>query len=227
MARSRSLTNLLLDVRQRTNQENSTFVTDAELTEYLNQEIAELEVKLNLAQGQPHFRSETSISVVSPTALYALPADFWAVQEVTATVSGITSPLRPFMASEHAILTNTSVFAPYFPVSYRIQASNIEFRPATQSFTATLYYSPTQTRLSTGSDTWDGFDGYEMAAIYGACAQVMAKEESDPSFFMAQRERVYQTITQAAANRDMSNPERVQDVSGDGFTGPYGFLRWP
>jgi hypothetical protein len=60
---------MLLDVRQRTNQENSTFVTDAELTEYLNQELAELWTRLVLNQGQPHFRSSTTIPVVPPTTL--------------------------------------------------------------------------------------------------------------------------------------------------------------
>lgn len=215
MSRYRTLTNLLLDVRQRTNQENSTFVTDAELTEFLNQEIAELEVRLVLAQGQPHFRSSTDVAVTSPTALYALPAGVWAVQEVVATVNGVTSPMYPFMAGEHASLMNPELAQSPAAVRYRIQAGNIEFRPATETFTATVYYTSCQTRLSSGSDTWDGFNGYEMAAVYGACAQVMAKEESDPSFFIGQRERIYQTITAAAAHRDMSNPERVQDVTGD------------
>lgn len=221
MARYRTLTNLLLDVRQRTNQENSTFVTDSELTEWINQEIAELEVKLALAQGQPHFRSSIDYSVASPTSLYALPAGFWAAQEVTATANGHTSHMLPFMPGEHGALSSASAFQPMTAVRYRIQAGNIEFRPVGESFTATLYYSPSQTRLVSGSDAWDGFNGYEMAAIYGACAQVMAKEESDTSYFERQRERIYQTITAAAAHRDMSNPERVADVSaGD-------WIWWP
>ncbi len=214
MSRVRTLTNLLLDVRQRTNQENSTFVTDGELTEFLNQSIAELQVRLAIAEGQPHFRSSTSFTVAPPTALYSLPADFWAVQEVTALIDGATVSLRPFMVSERASLINTSPIWPvYATVQYRIQAGSIEFRPATQGFTATMYYHPAQTRLATGSDTWDGFNGYEMAAIYDVCATVCAKEETDPGFFMSQRDRIYALITQAAAHRDMSNPERVADVT--------------
>ncbi len=219
MSRYRSLTNLLSDVRLRTNQENSTFVTDAELTEWLNQAIAELQVRLAIAEGQPHFRSSTTIAVVAPTALYSLPATFWALQEVTATIDGTTMALRPFMASERAHLINTSPLWPvYEAVQYRIQAGNIEFRPATESFTAEIFYHPTQTRLSAGSDVWDGFNGYEMAPIYDVCAQVCAKEESDPSFFLAQRDRIYSLIAQAAQHRDMASPERVIDV----LNGVYG-----
>ncbi len=221
MSRYRTLTNMLLDVRQRTNQENSTFVTDAELTEYLNQEIAELEVKLALAQGQPHFRSTQVIAVTAGTALYTLPATFWAVQEVTATIHGTVATLLPFMPSEHAALMNSTLASLECPVRYRIQGTSIEFRPVTTSFSATLYFHPAQTRLSTGTDQWDGFNGYEMAAIYGVCATVMAKEDSDPRFFVEQKDRIYATITAAAAHRDMANPERVQDVTGanSGFGG--------
>lgn len=214
MSRSRTLTAMISDVRLRTNQENSTFVTDSEITEYINQELAELWTRLVMAQGQPHYRSSTTISVVTPTAIYALPADFWTVQEVSGTANGSTFNLRPFMANEHAALSSTGIFAPYGPVMYRIQAGNIEFRPATESFTATVYYTSYQPRLVAGSDTFDGFNGFEMCAIAGACATVLAKEESDPSFYLSLKDRFYTTAERAAAHRDMSSPERVQDVVG-------------
>ena len=208
---------MLLDIRQRTNQENSTFVTDAELTEYLNQEIALIEVKLALEQGQTHIRSSQSVSVVPPTALYALHASFWALQEVTATANGVTTTLVPFTSAEHGALSSTGLFAPYGPAMYRIQGANIEFRPATEAFTATVYFTPVTARLASGSDTWDGFNGYEMAAIYGVCASVMAKEDSDPNYFLGKQAEIYSVIAAASAHRDAANPERVQDVTGYGF----------
>lgn len=214
MSRTRTLTNMLLDIRQRTNQENSTFVTDAELTEYLNQSLAELWTRLIQCQGQPLYRSSTTYTVTSSTSLQALPSDFFAVQEVTATIGGFSGALQPFMASERGYLKNGAIWTPECGVQYRIQAGNIEFLPASQSFTAQLFYSPTQPRLSAGSDTFDGFGGWEMAAIYDTCAVVAAKEESDPGFHIAQRERIYSHIETLAAQRDASNPERVQEVIG-------------
>lgn len=210
---------MLLDVRQRTNQENSTFVTDAELTEYLNQELAELHARLVQGEGAPHYRASGTIAVTAGTALYPLPADFWRLQEVTATINGVTGPLHPFMPMEHGWLQNSGPWGPWSPVRYRVQANNIEFLPATQSYTATVYYSPTCPRLVAPTDPFDGFDGYEMAAIYGTCAVVAAKEESEPGFFLSQKERIYKHIDSLAAQRDASHPERVQDVSID--------LHWP
>lgn len=218
MARTRTLTNMLLDIRQRTNQENSTFVTDAELTEYLNQELAELWSRLVQHEGQPHFRSSQAISVTSGTATYALAADFWRVQEVTATIDGITGALHPFGPLERARLEDSgAAWGGIGPVRYRIQAGNIEFQPATRSFSATLYYTPHQPRLTAGPDTFDGFNGYEIAAIYGVCATVLQKEESDPSFYESRKERMLAQIDALAAARDMSHPERVQDVRGGDF----------
>ena len=209
---------MLLDVRQRTNQENSTFVTDAELTEYLNVELARLWTRLVQGQGHPHFRSSSTYTVTSSTSLQALPADFFQVQAVEATIGGITGNLTPFMSAEHGTLRNVAVWSPLQGAHYRIQASNIEFLPATQSFTATLYYTPCQPRLVSGSDTFDGFNGYEVAAIYGACATVLAKEESDPSFYLGLQQQMNADIDLACAQRDASNPERVQDVySYDGI----------
>lgn len=213
MARTRTLADLILDVRQRTNQENSTFVTDAEVTEYLNQEIAELYARIVQAQGPEHYRSSVPVPVVSGTALYALPADFWQLQALEATLGGITGRLRPFMQTEHARLQNAQPFAWYSPIRYRLQANNLEILPATQTFTATLYYTPAPPRLVSGTDVLDGFAGYEVAAIYGACATVLQKEESDPSFYLAQRDRIYAHIQSVAAQRDANEPERIQDVT--------------
>jgi hypothetical protein len=221
VARTRTLTNMLLDIRQRTNQENSTFVTDAELTEYLNQELAELWSRLVQNEGQPHYRSSATIPVTAGTALYLIAsyaADFWRVQEVTADIDGVLGTLQPFGHVERARLADTgSPWGGVSPVRYRIQGGNIEFQPATRAFTATLYYTPHQPRLVNGADTFDGFNGYEVAAIYGVCATVLQKEESDFSFYESRKERILAQIDALAAARDMSHPERVQDVMGGGF----------
>ena len=223
MARVRSLANLIADCRQRASMENSTFVTDAEITEYLNQELAELWTRLVQNEGAPHFRSLVAIDVVAGTAVYGLPADFWRLQCVEAQYNGSILRLRPFMSAEHAPLNN-EVLTAYYPLArYRVQASNIEFAPATQTFTANVYYTPSQVRLVSPSDTFDGYNGYEVAAIYGAVATMLAKEESDPSFWMGLKDRILAQIDALAGMRDVSEPERVQDVTTDDMRGFWPF----
>lgn len=221
MSRTRTLTELIADVRQRTNLESSVFVTDPEITEYINQELAELWSRLTQGGGQPFYRAFTAISVTVGTSLYALPADFWTLQGVEATLNGVTGALTPFMPVQRAGLTVASPWGTCSPVRYRLQAGNIEFLPANQAFTATVFYTPTCPRLVGGADTFDGFNGFELAAIYGACATLQAKEESDYSFYAGQKERIYKHLDSLSGARDASMPERVEDVMG---VGPWDFV---
>lgn len=216
MSRTRTLTNLIADCRRLAKMENSTFCTDADITEMLNQELAELQTMLGQVQGQPLYRSTATIPVVSGTASYSLAtyaADFFQLQGVEAVVGGTRHALQPFMPLEHATLSDSDTLGGGLGVFYRLQGASIEFLPATETFTATVYYTPTQTRLTTGSDTFDGFNGYEMAAIYGTVAQMLAMEESDPSFWEMRKDKIVQRIQSIAAQRDASMPERVQDVT--------------
>lgn len=212
MSRARTLTNLIADCRQRADMVNSTFVTDAEITEWLNQELAEVWGLIVLNETHPHFRSSTSYSVTVGNNLQALPASFWRAQEVTATINGITGTITSFMPMERARLSNQGVAGWGMPTRARIQGSNIEFQPVLEAFTATLYFTPVQPRLSAGSDTFDGFNGYEMAAIHGTVAQMLAKEESDSTFSERQKERWIKIIEAIANSRDGNQPDRVQDV---------------
>lgn len=217
MSRYRSLTNLILDVRQRTNMESSAFVTDLEITEYLNQGLAELHGHLTANEGQPHFRTAYQIAVTQGISLYALPSDFWKVLRVTAVLDGYTVDLEPFMEGERAALLNSSIYgyiARGFSPMYRVQAGNLEILPSTRAYSATLYYVQAPLRLVQGSDTVDGYGGYELVAIYDACATILQKEESDPSFYLAQKERILKHVDAQAAQRDTSHPERVTDVTG-------------
>lgn len=217
MARTRTLTELIAAVRSRTNMENSEFVTDAEITEYLNEEWAELQGRLTLNEGQPHFVSTTTIDVTSGSELYALPVDFWKVLRVVATIDSIKRDMHPFMEGERADLLNSQYFAAMFSEGprYRIQADNIEILPATRSYSVELRYIRSCPFLVDNTDTVDGFNGYESAMVAGACALVREKEQRDPTFFERRKDRIYRLIDAHAAQRDASHPERVTDVTGD------------
>jgi len=144
-------------------------------------------------------------------------ADFWELLSVEVNINGIRRQIEPFMENERASLTNAQLYAWTASPRYRVMAGNIEFLPVTQAFTATIYYAPFTPRLVLGAnppDSMDGFNGYEVACIYGATATCLAKEESDPSYYLQLKERILTLIRALAAQRDASHPERVTDVVG-------------
>lgn len=217
MARYRTLTSMISAVRRNTdNRDSSGFVTDAELTDIINEQLAELHARLTMAEHSPHFRSSQTINTTAGTALYALSADFYRVQEVTALVDGNTIALKSFMPNERAALLNSDFFLTSLDDGprYRVQADYIEILPATRNMAVTVYYTRACPVLTAGADTTDGFDGYEDAAIAGASAVVNQMEGDDPSFYYGVKMQRFRDIDAQAASRDKANPERATDVTG-------------
>jgi hypothetical protein len=217
-------------VRKRAGLEFSELVDDPEILEYLNQEFAELRSRIRRNEGQPHHRTTKPLVVTAGTALYDLPVDCWELLGIEATIGGLSRRVEPFMENERAALGSAILPTTYATPMYRYASrTQIEFLPSTLSFTATLKYVQGEPRLRLGQvppDTIDGFNGYEIAGIYGAVATCREKEGLDPSFYAMQKERILKLIDANAAQRDAGSPERVTDVTGgldyDIFS-PYGF----
>jgi hypothetical protein len=225
--RLRTPEDLVADVRKRAGCDGAgdDFVTDEEILEDLNQFLAELRGHLRMNEGQPHKRTTASISVVSGTSLYDLPTDFWELLGVTASINGLVRDLDSFMEGERASLSNGDYFASTVSPRYRISNNQIEILPSTQTFTLSVRYAPSEGRLRLGQsppDTVDGYNGYEIAAVYGAVATIQEKEQIDPSFYEGRRLRILAHIDALAASRDANRPERVTDVTGDLDSGPFG-----
>jgi hypothetical protein len=199
----------------------SSFVSDSEITEWLNQEIAELHTRIDQVSGARFFLSSTTINVLgNDTKEYALPADFWRLVSVRGKLGGTYFRIRNMNEAEVPAMLNAGSMNPGVlytsapNVRYRLKGDNLEFLPDKTAFTCTVEYVKAPVRLVNSTDTFDGYAGFEMAPIYGTVAQMLAKEESDPSFYLAQKERIYQHIDAVAGVRDDANPQRVQDVVG-------------
>ena len=230
MARLRSIDDLVDDVLQRADMVDSEFVTRPEVCEYLNQEFAELRGHLRMNEGQPHKRLSRDIAVESGRRLYDLPDDFWELLSVEALIGGRTRMLEPFMENERAGLSNGPFYATFVSPMYRIANNQIEILPPDQSFTMTIRYAPSEGRyrlLQTPPDMVDGYNGYEISAVYGATAVCLEKEKSDPSFYAMQKDKILRHIDALAAQRDAGRPERVTDVTGGlANLGPFGGGWW-
>lgn len=216
MSRERSIDDLIVDVRQKANMENSEFVTDDEILEALNQQFTKLKTHLRRNEGQPHERKAApALTVTSAASLYDLPVDFWELLSVEANLGGIQRRLDPYMEAERAALSNASVLVPSGTPMYRLSGQQIEFLPVTQSFSATVYYVPGMVRYKrnqTPRQMVNGWNGYEMAPVYTVVAELLAKEGADPSYWEGKAREMYVLIDANAANRDGGHPERVSEV---------------
>lgn len=219
MAASQTLTNMILAVRRRANIESQTgFISDAEITEYLNYCLSDLYDQLVQAGGQPWYRATNTFTANNNVSSYALPADFFRLVSVDIALGGgLVISARPYMEAER------NRFRWYYqgwfagrPVFYRMLGSNINFIPTPSgTYQITLNYYPTFTKLVTAADTFDGVNGWEEFAIWKAAAYCKAKGDEDPGYCEAQAAKLQERIDALAAQRDAENPERVHDVTVD------------
>ena len=191
MARTRTLTNLISDVRLRADMASSQFVTDAEVTEYLNQSIAALFNQQVASQGMAYYEKSQTITTVSGTPLYALASDFYQVLMIEASLSGYLVELDPFERIDHGRLSQL---------------------PISGGLTVTVTYVPTPPRLSAGSDTFDGQAGWEEWVIVDSAMKCREKEDTDTAALAQRLARIEKLIATMIPNRDAGRPAKISDV---------------
>lgn len=207
---SRTLAQLQTAVRQRTEMENSGFVTDDELADYINTAYATAYNLMVTCYGEDYYSSSyTFTSDGSET--YSLPSDFMKAVAVDVTLSsGARVGLKTFAfgdrnrSSGHGLPTEPMLGHDYF--RYRIRGNNIWFRPSITSGTSiTLLYVPHLTELSAPTDTISGIPGFVEFVMVSACIKVMMKQESDVSSLVGQLNALKADLKQTAPSRDQES----------------------
>jgi hypothetical protein len=225
VARTRTLTQLIADVRDRTDTENSQHVTDAQITRYLNQSIAALH-GLIVEQDENDFTLQCSFNATAgaeysniekspgdPTLV--LPYKILAVDVVND--NGIAYPVPRFMHGERGFLdTQDGTWGVLQRVHYQWRGTaTLYWSPPWESQTLIrVTYVPSPADLVLGSDTYDGRTGWEEWVTLDASIRVLLKEESDVSDFARERATVEARILRQITSRDRANPKRVRDVFG-------------
>mgnify|MGYP003117263191 CR=1 FL=1 len=205
-------------VRRRGDFENSEFVTDEELTDYLNRGLCELwDI---LVSSYENYGMETSSFAIPGTAPYALPNDFYKLMGVdfTPTSGGTTSRVRPFSFQHRNQYSNPVFKATGIDlVEYTLVGDEIKLIPEDlPSGTIKLWYVKTAPQFSTtdASSVVSGLTpGYEDYAVTFAVMLAKNKEESDVKFEVSNLERLTARITAAATRRDAGESTSIVDVN--------------
>ena len=136
-----SLSDLRLLARQRADMENSQFISDDEWRRMINRSYAELyDLVVTSANSEDYFLKSDTISLVSGTDSYDLPADFYKMRGVDINSGGTSTPLRRYNFSQRNV---GSLYAIASDMRYHVQGSKIFFNPTPSTTdTVTLWYIP-------------------------------------------------------------------------------------
>lgn len=200
--------------RRRADMENSSFVSDAEIQDYLNSSISELH-DFMVKSYEDYFVSEQTYNAPIATGGANLPDDFYKALGVDYNSGGITSTLRAYSFTERNIY-NT----PYAAIDrlaepmYKVEGSKIKLIPTnSQSGTITLYYVPLPTQFSsTVTEIETIIPGYEEYVVVATAIRMLMKEESDTRQLELEKNQLASRIIRALSPRDASGSFAIRDV---------------
>jgi len=213
-----TLASLITRARDRADMTSSTFVTDARLTDYINAELSEL-YDLLVTAYEDYFVSTATMTLVGGTEAYNLPSNFYKLLKAFLREGAQRFLMRRFVVEDlsYSLEVADGVGSNNVNLRYRIMGGKIYFMPLPSiGGTVELFYVPEFQTLISPADviSFNVPVGWEDFVVSGAAARMLVKEESDPSFLVAEKERCKQRIMHAATDRDLGEPNRITDKSG-------------
>lgn len=229
-----TLAQLQTQIRYLTNTETSNFVTQDELTYYINASAAELDDIL--VSKQEDYRLSNLTATISTGNLIPLPSDFYQLRLVQFYT--YTSQSQPwvnvdlFMLKEQSKYSNTFVANNYcIPfLHYMLQDGYIAIVPETSALGKyKVWYTPVYQQLVNQTDTIPSYfenQAWREYIVVDCAIKVYNKQTLDPSIFMAQKAALKIRIDAMAGHRDAGSPKHVvnnRGRNGGGFDGGGGF----
>jgi hypothetical protein len=199
---AKTLADLIALVRQKSNTENNPFVSDPELTSYINEGVREL-YDLVLAVDSSYYNTSFNFTLASSATgnSTALPADFY--KERALCQFPDTPMERPVYARD---FTNRALAR---QLSYVLTGNNLAVYPWARAGEGPwrLVYVPKAPQLVNGTDaldvTLDNFDEYP--SIFGAI-RVIEKREMDSGPLNARLAHIEARVNAMAGGRE-AEPE--------------------
>jgi len=219
-----TLLELRTQARQRSDMEQSTFVTDSELNSYINASVAELHDILVQAYGEDYFIKTATFVTVPGTDSYSLLTsvpdnDLYKMRGVDAKLdTNDFYTLKRFNFNERNKFKHDGVWS-YLGITavrYRLVGDNLIFTPKPDTaVTVKLWYIPKAPKLVLDADTYNDINLYTEYVVVDAAIKMLTKEESDASVFIAQKAELKKRISEASSNRDAGEGDSIQDVYGE------------
>ncbi len=189
---------------------------DADLNEYIDRALGSLHRALSEYMPDNRLLSSTSVSLVSGTTEYALPATFDHLISVDISANGHKSWLVAYEMHERAALTSPDLMTAGVPVAYRLRGSSIEYLPTPSgSYTSVVWYVPTPTQFTGDSETYDTINRLDDYLVAYA-SQFIAIKEKNTTLLGVCKDlygELKTEISMVARSRDKNSPPRVVDES--------------
>lgn len=218
--------------RQRADVENSPHFSESELMVMFNTSHAVLHSKRVLL-GEDQETRERSLYTAAGVEEYSVGADFLKLVSVDLSVPGFAGQWqqarRWTWAERHSYLDINSGWNSGRPIAYRMVGSRIRFLPIPDgTYPVSVFYVRAALEASSTTDLFDYGPGEHEWIALDMATKMLAKEESDPSVQMSERDRLWsEVIAPATSTRDAFRPDRVQETRADNLVWPLRLTTYP
>ena len=214
--RTRTLTNLLADVRQIADVVGATARhSDAQITKNLNRAAAFLQDQA-IDAGQDYYLDDDTITTASGTSDYNLPSDYYKTRGVDVVVSGSTIECQLFNFGHRNRYQYQNGWQTGYPIAYRALETSLRLLPTpTAVYTVTHYYHRTAGRLDTGtpSGTVDIINGSgEKYMLYDAAVDIMLRDRKPVTELVGLRDAALLAFMTNISSRNTDEPERLRRI---------------
>lgn len=219
-----TLAELKTQCRERADMEESQFVSDSELTSYINASIAELHDLLIAAYCEDYIMEEVIVTTTSAIdyelpdgVLYSAAPKFYKLRGVDVRMNSTDQWATVKRFNFNRRNEDNDSFAwnllglPY--IQYRLVGSKIRFnRTPTANSQFRLFYYPVATKLVDDADEFDDLNQYAEYVILDVAIKMLNKEESDVTVLGLQKAAMKERIEAMAKDRDANEPESITDI---------------
>lgn len=200
-------------IRQKTNKENSQFVTNHEINHLIEEAYATMYNKL-VNTNENYFITSTTLTLVNNTHTYALPDDFYKLKGVDLDRNGVLYQLSLVPWEHRNKYQAISTTYTSLPTEYMFYNNSLRFVPVPNGgYTVTVYYVPAPPKYVSDATTIDGVAGFDKYIVNYCAACIRDKEEKDSSVFMNKAMIALQDMANSISPRDFENSITISDVN--------------
>jgi hypothetical protein len=228
--RTRTLTNLLLDIRWQADQLGATLRNDdTSLTRALNQSIQAFREWISDNGFAYYLRPSSGTCPIGATAPYAFgQVNISAISPAVVRVYGFDLTIDNVIYSLDAVafaernnfqgfLSDTNKSG--IPISFSMYDNNqiALLPPAQAAYPYTLWYLPVSADLAAGSDTFDGIAGWEEWLIWDVLMKLVVRESDGAKAQLSagERERVQAAILKRSRHLQRQGPMIKRDTRSE------------
>lgn len=217
MARTYTVSELATKIRIRGDYENSDFITDAILIDFIDSAHTEV-YDLLVTKWEDYYTLEATFNTSDGEAAYTLPSDFYKLMGVDVNHGGIWNRLFRYNLHERNTYQDGLYSYRGNIYLYRLQGDTVKFIPTPTTIeNMRMLYIPSAAKLTALADTIDGINGWEELVVLFALRRCQVREETSTSAVDKEIDRQVKRLEISADARDAGEPESLQDMSYSDF----------